>query len=67
MLYGINVLLHNVLTIVCLNPYFFGKCSTAYLVDDEFVKPNNCLNPYFVGKCSTAYVKFTIEECIAKS
>ena len=36
-----------------LNPYFFGKCSTASV---ELVnkKSANGLNPYFFGKCSTA-------------
>ena len=36
-----------------LNPYFFGKCSTAPMneVVNIFCKG---LNPYFFGKCSTA-------------
>ena len=39
---------------LCLNPYFFGKCSTAIIAKDGFIKDGLGLNPYFFGKCSTA-------------
>ena len=41
----------------CLNPYFFGKCSTAS--KDTYIVSLNVpsLNPYFFGKCSTAATK----------
>ena len=39
-----------------LNPYFFGKCSTALISDDVKRKCKYGLNPYFFGKCSTAQV-----------
>ena len=37
-----------------LNPYFFGKCSTAKrrLATEGY--SSGSLNPYFFGKCSTA-------------
>ena len=39
-----------------LNPYFFGKCSTAKN-SIKFKKLRNMsLNPYFFGKCSTAAI-----------
>ena len=38
----------------CLNPYFFGKCSTASGPSVEINAFNKGLNPYFFGKCSTA-------------
>ena len=38
----------------CLNPYFFGKCSTAAAETVSTVVEPKCLNPYFFGKCSTA-------------
>ena len=37
-----------------LNPYFFGKCSTAISYSSEMVSMMSSLNPYFFGKCSTA-------------
>ena len=39
-----------------LNPYFFGKCSTANS-ETNLTDLLNCLNPYFFGKCSTAVRK----------
>ena len=36
-----------------LNPYFFGKCSTAEECIAN-VTGYKSLNPYFFGKCSTA-------------
>ena len=39
---------------ICLNPYFFGKCSTASANSDRFLSEFS-LNPYFFGKCSTAF------------
>ena len=42
----------------CLNPYFFGKCSTACSVYlQRYPYGVWCLNPYFFGKCSTAIIK----------
>ena len=37
-----------------LNPYFFGKCSTApsFTGGERYLSLR--LNPYFFGKCSTA-------------
>ena len=37
-----------------LNPYFFGKCSTAFNVIQRENVAGMSLNPYFFGKCSTA-------------
>ena len=37
-----------------LNPYFFGKCSTASCNFKNAILLLLCLNPYFFGKCSTA-------------
>ena len=37
-----------------LNPYFFGKCSTAFSMFCTIIRINKGLNPYFFGKCSTA-------------
>ena len=37
-----------------LNPYFFGKCSTASLFSYIRGCCRRSLNPYFFGKCSTA-------------
>ena len=37
-----------------LNPYFFGKCSTARMQEDVDMWRWDSLNPYFFGKCSTA-------------
>ena len=41
----------------CLNPYFFGKCSTAQYLLNYLCDKFNSLNPYFFGKCSTASTK----------
>ena len=41
----------------CLNPYFVGKCSTAFAKIIYLKYNKNSLNPYFVGKCSTALNK----------
>ena len=38
----------------CLNPYFFGKCSTATVLESDTLFSDLGLNPYFFGKCSTA-------------
>ena len=47
-----------------LNPYFFGKCSTAELISDDVKRKCKCLNPYFFGKCSTAskWIKAIIQS-----
>ena len=44
-----------------LNPYFFGKCSTAAQVINQVTEVFR-LNPYFFGKCSTA-----TPQCYASS
>ena len=45
-----------------LNPYFFGKCSTA--IEDKVFDliEKTRLNPYFFGKCSTA-LNITVLYC----
>ena len=49
----LNVAAETVSDVVGLNPYFFGKCSTALIAGGA--QPGvNSLNPYFFGKCSTA-------------
>ena len=57
MLYGLKVRFVNVEETKCLNPYFFGKCSTAKLGTERAIKMSLSLNPYFFGKCSTAISK----------
>ena len=44
-----------------LNPYFFGKCSTARNLIEEKLENRRSLNPYFFGKCSTAKINFLKE------
>ena len=61
-----NALRHGVLphrdgTQNGLNPYFFGKCSTARGLKVRFVSVEESLNPYFFGKCSTADIIRVIE------
>ena len=46
-----------------LNPYFFGKCSTAAYNGDLVLNMSTGLNPYFFGKCSTAN---SIKLCTVK-
>ena len=45
---------HLSLQVLSLNPYFFGKCSTARSLINREYNFTECLNPYFFGKCSTA-------------
>ena len=55
MLYGLKAFWEENWNKTSLNPYFFGKCSTAitgYKKDPD----DDCLNPYFFGKCSTAII-----------
>ena len=53
MLYGPWPSYPNIIALKRLNPYFFGKCSTA--ASNELVgRVRDSLNPYFFGKCSTA-------------
>ena len=53
MLYGHKVMKGKIELLVSLNPYFFGKCSTARRLDGYDTVITG-LNPYFFGKCSTA-------------
>ena len=46
-----------------LNPYFFGKCSTADTLFSDLGVLYNRLNPYFFGKCSTA-VKYIVSAMV---
>ena len=62
MLYGPSILRGYGEMEKSLNPYFFGKCSTAHKKKVR-TKTTKCLNPYFFGKCSTAKVRFvSVEE-----
>ena len=47
-----------------LNPYFFGKCSTAKENQCRRTTKSHGLNPYFFGKCSTALKLFYILRVI---
>ena len=49
-----------------LNPYFFGKCSTAVPSYTAKKPRTGGLNPYFFGKCSTATKKL-IRKSILQS
>ena len=53
MLYGISERLSDRI-LNSLNPYFFGKCSTAPKLVTLIGSVELSLNPYFFGKCSTA-------------
>ena len=55
MLYGYRNDARYSSTEVCLNPYFFGKCSTAGSLVSKKQNLRQSLNPYFFGKCSTAH------------
>ena len=58
----------NVVEPRCLNPYFFGKCSTAPSLKKRKNVVLLSLNPYFFGKCSTALkIKNQMSEKKAKA
>ena len=54
MLYGGTIVNKTYDNVNGLNPYFFGKCSTAGDIL-ELDSVDTSLNPYFFGKCSTAH------------
>ena len=57
MLYGKDNKISWLIIAICLNPYFFGKCSTAVQEKVMHVEKTKSLNPYFFGKCSTASIR----------
>ena len=50
-----------------LNPYFFGKCSTAGMIQIVNESSGDGLNPYFFGKCSTAMCYRSSVGCMMHS
>ena len=54
-------------SIVSLNPYFFGKCSTAATDMWYITLATTSLNPYFFGKCSTAHISMQRNGAIENS
>ena len=67
MLYGSHEKLVSVKSVSSLNPYFFGKCSTALLGGNGLKKGETSLNPYFFGKCSTALTNLKTTNQLLKT